>query len=59
MTKSQINKLQKKLEKAQNTVGLDRDALDEIISEAEGLRESCDRAWDHLQDARDALSELV
>jgi enoyl reductase-like protein len=36
-----------------------RDKLDNDISEMETMKESCDRAWDDLQNARDALSELV
>ena len=40
-------------------VAIERDKLDELISEMEDLRENCDEAWDHLERARDALSEMV
>ena len=49
----------KKIEKQRVAVGVRRDKLDEMISELYGLRDSCDRAWDDLQHARDALSELA
>jgi predicted nuclease with TOPRIM domain len=49
----------KKLEARQKAVGEERDKLDTFISEATDLKESCNRAWGALQDARDALSELV
>lgn len=40
-------------------VAKERDKLDEAIADMEQLRECCDRAWEDLQSARDALSELV
>ena len=40
-------------------VAKERDKLDTLISEAEDLREDCEEAWDHMQRARDALSEMV
>jgi hypothetical protein len=40
-------------------IAKERDKLDEAISEMEVLRENCDTAWNDLQSARDALSELV
>jgi hypothetical protein len=49
----------KQIEKHQNQVAKDRDALDDYIAELRDLKEDCENAWDALQDARDALSELV
>jgi len=40
-------------------VAKERDKLDDAISEMEGLKENCETAYDALQTARDALSELV
>lgn len=59
MRKSTIAAIDRKLAKEQQAVGKTRDHLDEVISELSSLMESCDRAYDHLQDARDALSELA
>jgi len=49
----------KKLEKHMKAVGVQRDKLDETIQELGSLKECCERAKECLQDARDALSELV
>ena len=49
----------KEIEKRQTAVGRERDKLDDLISELEQLRDNCQTAWDDLQHARDALSELV
>ncbi len=49
----------KQIEARMNAVAAQRDKLDDLISELEGLKESCTRAHDALQEARDALSELV
>jgi len=54
-----IKKLQKEIAKRMAAVAIERDKLDEVISDATDLREDCDEAWDHLQRARDALSEMV
>lgn len=54
-----IKSILKELEKRQAGVAAERDKLDNLISEAEGLRENCNTAWDDLQSARDALSEMV
>lgn len=40
-------------------VGIERDKLDDLIGDLEHLRENCRSAYDDLQHARDALSELV
>ena len=58
-TKRQIQSWMKTIEKRQQAIAKERDKLDEVIAEMEGLKESCDRAHDSLQHARDALSELV
>lgn len=49
----------KQIEKRMIAVGLERDKLDELIGELDGLKENCQTAYDDLQHARDALSELV
>ena len=36
-----------------------RDEIDNMISEMESLKEVCNRAYESLRDAREALSELV
>jgi chromosome segregation ATPase len=59
MKKAEIKRIDVKLEREQKAVAKNRDNLDELINEVSMLRESCDRAWDALQSARDALSELV
>lgn len=51
--------LDKKLERVSKKIAEDRDRLDAIIADAEGLSESCQRAYEALQEARDALSEYV
>ena len=58
-TKKQIIGWDKILAKRQAGVAAERDKLDESINEMEGLRNSCERAWEDIQAARDALSELV
>ena len=47
------------IDRRMKAVAEERDKLDAFISEVSDLREDCDEAWDHLQRARDALSELV
>lgn len=54
-----LGMLIKHIETRQRGVASERDKLDTVISEATDLKDSCDRAWDALQEARDALSELV
>jgi len=49
----------KKIEQRRDAVGRERDKLDDLISELEELRDCCDRSWQDLQAARDALSELA
>lgn len=40
-------------------IGKERDKLYDILDELEGLKESCDRAYEDLENAIEALSELV
>ena len=49
----------KSIEARRIAVGKERDKLDDLIGELEHLRSNCDTAFDDLQHARDALSELV
>ena len=49
----------KKLDKHLTAVGRERDKLTDTINELEGLKDSCDRAYEDIQHARDALSEMV
>jgi len=59
MNKRQVESWKKKIEKHMVAVAKQRDSIDETISELEELREVCRRSYDHMIDARDALSELV
>ena len=54
-----IRTIDKEIARRQAAVAKERDKLDEVIGDMEALRESCEDAWNHLQDARDSLSELV
>jgi len=54
-----IARLTKQIEKSEAAIAKDRDRLDDIIDNAADLRDVCNRALDALQEARDALSELV
>ena len=47
----------KQLEKRRDAVGKERDKLGNLIAELDGLRDSCNRAYDDMQHAIDALSE--
>ena len=47
------------LKKRQIQVAAVRDKLREDVEEIEGLKESCERAYDDIQHAIDALSELA
>jgi prefoldin subunit 5 len=54
-----INNWIKQIEKRKEAIAKERDKLDETISEMKELRESCDEAWQLLDDARDVLSQFV
>lgn len=59
MNKRTIKNWQAVIDKNMAAVAKVRDKIDDDISEMEMLRENCREAWDDLQRARDALSELV
>jgi flagellin-like hook-associated protein FlgL len=58
-TTRQIAGWAKTVEKRMAGVAKERDKLDETIAELEQLRGNCREAYDNLQIARDALSEMV
>ena len=49
----------KQLESRKHSIEKERDKLDEFISEAEDLKEVCMTAYENIQCAIDALSELT
>ena len=49
----------KELEKRREAVGRERDALDDLSSEVDGLRETCQAAFDDISLAIEHLSELA
>lgn len=57
--KRDLARLRARLIKLTTKVGADRDALRDIIDEAESLVETIDRAHDLMTEAADALSELA
>lgn len=59
MTKRTFQTIQRALEKKRNEVGRARDGLRDLQGEIEDLAETCDRAYDALNEAIDALSELA
>ena len=59
LNKREINVWKRKIEKHMATVAKERDAIDSLINDLTSLKDSCDRAYDALWCARDALSELV
>lgn len=54
-----IKAIEKRIAKMQEDIGDERDKLDDFIAEIEELKETCEQAWDALQEARDALSQFV
>jgi hypothetical protein len=42
-----------------DSVAAERDKIDSAIGDLRMLKDSCERAYESLRDARDALSELV
>ena len=54
-----INAIIRDIDKRMAAVAKERDKLDELICELEHLKYNCQTAWEDLQHARDALSELV
>lgn len=59
MNRSQVQKLTKQINRHMDRVANTRDKIDEFIDTATQLRDDCDDAYNHLVDARDALSRLV
>lgn len=59
MKKMSIKSMIRRVEKHLADVAKIRDTIDSSISEMSDLRDDCENAWDSLQRARDALSELV
>lgn len=58
-TKKQIEGWIKQLQKRMDGVAAERDKIDDALDELGMMKDTCDRAYENLQDARDALSELV
>lgn len=54
-----IEQIGKDIEAMRDQIGKDRDKLRELIDEAEGLVDTCDRAYEAMETAADALSELA
>mgnify|MGYP001614067656 CR=1 FL=1 len=54
-----IKQIVKGLEKRRTAVGVERDKLRDLQSEVTDLEETCERAYDALGEAINALSELV
>lgn len=59
MNKREIKSWTVKIERQKKRIADERDKLRDMVSELEGVLESCDRAIDHMTDAADALSELL
>lgn len=59
MNKRKIESIIKVIDKHMAAVAKERNNLDDFINELDYLKENCREAYDSLQDARDALSELV
>jgi prefoldin subunit 5 len=57
--KALIDEMIPKIKAQMGKIAENRDSLDEMISELESLKEDCNEAYEHLMDARDALSRLV
>ena len=58
-TKKQIEGWINQVQKRMDGVAAERDKIDEVLEELNMLKDDCERAYDLLQIARDALSELV
>lgn len=59
LPKKTVAAMLKKIDKHMAGVAKERDLLDETISELESLLGDCENAMDCLQNARDALSEMI
>jgi predicted nucleic acid-binding Zn-ribbon protein len=58
-SKKQINTWIRQIERKRDEVGKLRDKIREMADEINALEECCERAWDDLHSAIDALSELA
>lgn len=54
-----VDRLTKLIDKRMIAIGNERDKVDDLISELQGMRYDLEEALEHLEDARDALSRLV
>ena len=54
-----IKTLQNELKTLMERIAKNRDSLDELIADAEGLRDNCNSALIDMNNARDSLSEMV
>jgi predicted nucleic acid-binding Zn-ribbon protein len=54
-----VQTIKKALEKHRDRIGKERDALRDLESEITDLKETCERAYDDINCAIDALSELA
>jgi geranylgeranyl pyrophosphate synthase len=52
-------KLIKQLKKMEASLGQERDALQDLIYDAEGLKEASEQAYEYIQSAIAELSSLV
>jgi hypothetical protein len=59
MTPAQAKKLIETIEKSKTKIAAERDKLRIIMSDLEGLEDTCDRGCEALEEAIDALSELL
>jgi hypothetical protein len=59
MNKRTLAAWQKQIKRRQEQVGKLRDSIRDEISEMESLADCCERAYDDMQNAMDALSELA
>jgi len=57
--KNEIETWIDQLQKRMDGVALERDKIDATINELNMLKECCENAYDSLENARTALSELV
>ncbi len=58
INKDKVKIMLKEMKAAQKRIATERDKIDNLISEWEGLKEDCEEAHWAMQEARDALSRL-
>jgi 5'-deoxynucleotidase YfbR-like HD superfamily hydrolase len=59
LDKAKINDFMQQISVQQAKLAKDRDELCKILEELDALKEACTEAYDNLQAAVDALSQLV